>query len=173
MNALTFWKIVTKDTSDFLGRLVAFLADHGARYAVVGGQAVNAYAEPLVSLDLDLAIAADEVERLEKGLTERFQVARFAHGLNLSQSGSDLRVQIQTDPRYAPFVERAAIRTVLGLDLPVADIRDVLQGKIWAALDPTRRPTKRAKDRLDILRLLEAHPELTELVPTELRSALY
>jgi hypothetical protein len=36
----------------------------GARYCVIGGQAVNAYAEPVVSLDLDLALAPGEIERL-------------------------------------------------------------------------------------------------------------
>ena len=52
-------------------------------------------------------------------------------------SGLDLRVQIQTDPRYADFVDRAEIRDVLGTPLPVASLRDVLQGKVWAAQDPS------------------------------------
>ena len=44
--------------------------------------------------------------------------------------GSDLRVQIQTDPRYFPFIDRAAVREVLGLSLPVASLEDVLAGKV-------------------------------------------
>lgn len=53
MRALAFWKTVTVDRTDFLDRLIALLTDHGIRYCVVGGQAVNAYAEPVVSLDLN------------------------------------------------------------------------------------------------------------------------
>jgi hypothetical protein len=88
--------------------------------------------------------------------------------LNISSPGSDLRVQIQTDPRYGEFVEHALVRDVLGLNLPVAAIEDVLQGKIWAASDSTQRPTKRRKDLLDIERILEAYPSLRPRVPEEI-----
>jgi hypothetical protein len=40
----------------------------------------------------------------------------------------------------------------------------VLQGKIWAVSEDTRRPTKRRKDLLDIERLLENYPHLRERV---------
>lgn len=88
--------------------------------------------------------------------------------LNLSQSGSALRVQIQTDPRFASFPGRATIRDVLGFPLPVAAVEDVLDGTVWAASDPTRRPNKRRTDLLDIERLLESLPRLRERVPADL-----
>ena len=56
--------------------------------------------------------------------------------------------------------------------LPVAQPEDVLQGKVWAALDPTQRPSKRQKDLADIARLLEAYPALREQVPPELLARL-
>ncbi len=115
------------------------LDNNGIQYCVIGGQAVNAYVEPLVSLDLDLAVAADQLERVEKLLGEQFSLKRFAHSLDVSTPGSDLRVQVQTDPRYAEFVPRAARRSVLGLVVPVARLEDVLSGKIWAAQDVKRR----------------------------------
>jgi hypothetical protein len=74
-------------------------------------------------------------------------------------------VQIQTDPRYVAFVERAAVRDVLGIPLPVAALDDVLQGKIWAATDVSRRPSKRRKDLLDIERILESYLDLRPRVP--------
>ena len=58
MRAETFWKIVTADSTGFLERLLARLAEHAVRFRVVGGQGVNAYVDPVVSLDLDLAILA-------------------------------------------------------------------------------------------------------------------
>jgi len=90
----------------------------------------------------------------------------------VTQPGSRVRVQIQTDARHATFVERAAVREVLGLRLPVAGLEDALQGKVWAALAPERRPSKRRKDRLDIERLLEAEPEPRDRVPQQIRERL-
>lgn len=172
MRALEFWKTVTVDDSGVLDRLIGLLTERKVRYCVIGGQAVNAYVEPLVSLDLDLAVAAEELTRLESILPPGFRVERFPHSLNVSWPGSDLRVQFQLDPRYSEFVPRAAEREVLGLLLPVAAVDDVLRGKVWAALDPTRRPSKRQKDLADIARLLEAYPQLRARVPAELLARL-
>jgi hypothetical protein len=51
-------------------------------------------------------------------------------------------------------------------------VEDVLQGKIWAASDSSRRPTKRRKDLLDIERILENYPSLRERVPPALSTLL-
>jgi hypothetical protein len=131
-----FWKTVAVDESDLLESFIALLAEKGISYCLVGGQAVNAYVEPLVSLDLDVVVAVDQLAQLEKTLQERYTLERFPHSLNVSVPGSNLRIQIRTDPRYFPFVQRSSMKTVLGLTLPVASLADVLQGKIWAASDP-------------------------------------
>lgn len=172
MRALTFWQMVTVDRSDFLKAFLEILAKEHIRFAVIGGQGVNAYAEPVVSLDLSLVVAADQLEPLASLLEMRFRLERFPHSLNVSDPGSALRIQIQTDPRYPAFVERAAPREVLGVNLPVAEIRDVLQGKVWAASDASRRPSKRLKNLADIARMLEGHPELKALVPEEILARL-
>jgi hypothetical protein len=118
MRVETFWKTVTVDRSNFLESLIDLLQDNRIRYCVIGGQGVNAYVDPLVSLALDLVIAVDQLALVESLLRTRFQVASFPHSLNISAEGSDLRVQIQTDPRYFDFVERASARQVLGVELP-------------------------------------------------------
>ncbi len=168
MRALTFWKTIVADQADFLERLVGLLREHNIRFCVIGGHAVNAYVEPVVTLDLDIVVATDQVDRVEALLASHFQVKRFAHSMNVSAPGSDLRVQIQTDPRYTPFVDRASEKAVLGIVLPVASLEDTLQGKVWAVQDPRRRASKRQKDLADIARLLEAYPELRTRVPQEI-----
>ncbi len=172
MQALDFWKTVTMDHSNLLETLIAFLREHKIEFCVIGGQAVNAYVEPLVSLDLDLAVAMRQIEAVESLLGQRFTLKRFPHSLNITIPNSDVRVQVQTDERYSSFLEHATTRTVLGMDLPIAAIEDVLQGKIWAFSDTDRRGSKRQKDLADIARIIEKFPDLRDKVPQEIRARL-
>jgi hypothetical protein len=172
MQALEFWKTVTMDYSNLLENLISFLREHEIEFCVIGGQAVNAYVEPLVSLDLDLAVAINQIEKVKALLEKKFSVKSFPHSLNISIPNSDVRVQIQTDERYSKFLQRASVKNVLGMELPVASIEDVLQGKIWAVSDSERRGSKKQKDLADIARILEAYPELRNNVPQEILSKL-
>lgn len=167
MLARTFWKLVVRDRADVLTGLLRTLADCRARYCVIGGVAVNAYVEPHITLDFDLVIAADDLETVERHLAASFDLARFAHSTNVSSQDSDLRVQITADPRYQPFLDRAELRLVLGIEMRVASLPDVLQGKIWAAVSEGRRKAKQQKDLFDISRLVEAYPELRASVPDD------
>lgn len=163
-----FYNRVTVGGGVVIETLLELLEEHGIRYCVIGGQAVNHYAEPLVSLDLDLVIATEQLEDVERLLAAHFAIRRFPHSLNIEFKDSDLRVQIQTDPRYGDFVDRAQTGEVLGIVMSIADVRDVLKGKVWAAQDPSRRASKRQKDLADIARLIEADSELRSLVPGEI-----
>jgi hypothetical protein len=174
MQARTYWRTVTVD-QDFLDRVLEMLDTRQVRFCVIGGVAVNAYVEPLVSLDLDLVVAFNALANIEAVLrgTVPFTVEAFPHSLNISASNSDLRVQFQLDLRYQAFLDRAKPQPVLGLVLPVAAIEDVLQGKCWAAEDRTRRASKRSKDLTDVTRLLEAYPDLRARVPTTILARLF
>ncbi len=172
MDDRQFTNRVTNSQEDFLQNFLDLLKDLDAPFCVIGGLAVNAYTEPVVSLDLDLVVISDRVEELTKLLERRFTVHKFPHSINVSSHASDLRIQLQTDPRYQDFIARASQQTVLGYDIPVAALEDVLQGKIWAFSDPTRRPSKRQKDLADIMRLVETHPRLSALLPAQLRERL-
>ena len=172
MQASEFWKAVTVDESGFLDRLLDLLEREKVRYCVVGGQAVNAYVEPLVSLDLDLALAGGELDRILDRFGYEFVVERFPQRLNLASKDSRLRVQIQLDPRYAAFVDRAELRDVLGRRLPVASLEDLVDGKVWAASDPTRRSSKCQEDLADLARLIERFPHLADRIPESLRAKL-
>ena len=90
MRAEIFWKTVTLDHSNFLESLITLLEGQGIRYCVIGGQGVNAYVEPLVSLDLDLVIAVDQLQIVEPLLSARYELVRFPHSLNIAAAGSNL-----------------------------------------------------------------------------------
>lgn len=170
MTEKQFLNALGNGSEDVLQLVLDVLSEHSAPYCVIGGLAVNAYAEPVVSLDLDIVIAADEIDIVCKILEGRFRIERFAHSVNLSAGTSDLRIQLQTDPRYQGFIGRAAARSVLGYTMNVASVEDVLQGKIWAYSDSQRRTSKRQKDLADIARLVETYPRLREHLPEEIRA---
>jgi hypothetical protein len=172
MTKKEFLHRISGSKEDVLGRLFGLLEDLGIPYCVIGGLAVNAYAEPVVSLDLDLVVLADRVAGLLEALPGGFKAKAFPNSLNLTSSKTDLRIQIQTDPRYQAFLPGARKKDVLGYRIPVARIEDVLKGKAWAALDPKRRPSKRQKDLSDILRLVEVRKDLAVMLPADLKKTL-
>jgi hypothetical protein len=171
MTGKTFLNRVAHGETDVVALLLSLLEQTGAGYCVIGGLAVNAYAEPVVSLDLDIVIVTDRVQALcEAASSKGAKIERFEHRINLSVPDSDLRIQIQTDPRYQEFIPRAVQRDVLGYTMAVAALEDVLRGKIWAYHDEHQRKSKRQKDLADILRVLETHPELKDRIPPEIRA---
>lgn len=172
MTKRDFTRRILNGKKDVLQEFLDRLRDRKIPFCVIGGLAVNAYVEPVVSLDLDIVVADDRLHGLQKSLPAGSKARKFAHSLNISCRGSDLRIQVQTDPRYQAFLSKARTKDVLGYKMPVARVEDVLQGKIWAALDETRRPSKRQKDLADILRLVEKRPSLAGLIPARLKSRL-
>ncbi len=161
------------DRSGFLERVVSLIAESGVRYCVIGGVAINAYAPPIVTEDLDVVVAVDDLPAIRALLETHFRVRSFPHSLNVYDPGSRLQLQLHSDPALAAFVQRAAMREVMGLDLPVASPGDLLSAKIAAARDVQRRPSKRQKDLADILRLIEAFPDLRGSVPADLEARLF
>ncbi len=170
MTGKEFMNSVANGRTDIVQVLLDVLVDTGSAYCVIGGLAVNAYAEPVVSLDLDLVVGLEDIGTVSGAAASRgLKAEEFPHSVNLSSPESDLRIQLQRDTRYQDFIPRAAERNVLGYRMRVASIEDVLQGKMWAYLDERRRRSKRQKDLADIYRLVEEHPELVRLLPPELR----
>ncbi|MEW6669523.1 MAG: hypothetical protein AB1512_30300 [Thermodesulfobacteriota bacterium] len=173
MTGKEFINCLANGKLDIIQTILDLLTETGSRYCLIGGLAVNAYVEPVVSLDLDIVVAVEDIETVSKRAGERgFTVERFQHSVNLTSKGSDLRIQLQTDPRYQGFITNAETRKVLGYEMKVARLADVLQGKVWAYVDKERRKSKRQKDLADILRILEAYPELEEALPQNLRDEL-
>ena len=172
MSSLAFWKAVVQDKSNFLERVIGLLEESGFDYCVIGGVAVNAYAEPVVTQDLDLVLSRADLAPARVLLEKHFKVQEFEHSLNVYDPGSKLQVQLQKDPRIEGLLDRAERRDVMDLVIPVASPHDLLRLKIAAALEPTRRASKRLKDMADLRRLIDAFPALEPEVPVELRSSL-
>lgn len=170
-----FLNSLANGKSDVIQLFLNLLEKLKLDYCVIGGLAVNAYAEPVASLDLDLVLAIGDIEKLLKQFEvskEKFSVKKFTHSLNLEHPDSDLRIQIQTDEIYQPFIKNGTIKKVLGYEMKVASLEDLLKGKIWAYSDEERRKSKRQKDLADIMRLVETHPNLSKLLPEKIKKLI-
>jgi hypothetical protein len=173
MTGKEFVNSLANSKSDIVQIFLDILSETGSRYCLIGGLAVNAYVEPVVSLDLDIVPAVEDVGAICRAARERgFSVEVFEHSVNITSSNSDLRIQLQEDPRYQRFVSNAADRNVLGYTMKVARIEDVLMGKVWAYMDKQRRRSKRQKDLADIFRIVEKFPHLEKTLPQNLREEL-
>ena len=95
-----------------------------------------------------------------------FTAKKFKWSVNL-KSRSKVLVQISTEEIYREFPERSVPADIHGILMRVASLPDTLHGKILAWQDPERRASKRQKDLLDIMRLVEAHPKLRKLLPAD------
>ena len=173
MTGKEFFNSLANGKSDILQLLLEILAETESRYCVIGGLAVNAYVDPVVSLDVDIVLASHDVDTVVKTAKDRgLKVEEFEHSINLISPGSDLRIQIHTDPRYQEFIAGAELRDVLGYKMKVAKLEDVLDGKVWAYMDKSRRRSKRQKDLADVLRITEAFPEMATKLPQFLKEEL-
>jgi hypothetical protein len=168
MTAKEIYESVTNGGSTDFAEAAAIL-DRTGRWCLIGGLAVNCYVEPVYTIDADIVVASANLVRVRENLaTAGFHFEGFAHLLNASKPGSQLQIQFTQDARYQNFIDRAERRDVLGNSVPVAALEDIVQGKLWAWKDSERRPTKRKKDELDLMRIAEAFPELRPGLPSEI-----
>lgn len=172
MTASEVFEAVTGSGSSDFATLVSILNRRGA-WCLIGGLAVNCYVEPVYTLDADVVVIASELPVIKDELIKAgFSVEEFPHSLNARMSKSDLRIQFSLDPRYQDFVNDTTIREVLGQQVPVASLANVVRGKIWAWSDERRRVSKRKKDELDLIRILEAYPATRHTMPQEIKDQL-
>lgn len=172
MTGKEFFEKTTHTKSGFIDEFFSLLKKKQIDYCVIGGLAVNAYTEPVVTLDLDIVIAARKAKELTDELKKHYTVKEFPNSINVYSEKSDLRIQIQTAPELQKYLDNASEKEVLGYKLRVASIEDVFKSKIAAAIEPERRESKRLKDQADLLRLIEVKPDLKELLPEKLRDSL-
>jgi hypothetical protein len=170
MTASEVFESVTGSGSSDFAVLVRILNKHGS-WCLIGGLAVNCYVEPVYTLDADIVVTSTELPAIKNELlAAAFGVEEFPHSLNAKMPGSDLRIQLSLDPRYQDFLKQSHIVEVFGEHVPVASLADIVRGKIWAWGDEKRRPTKRKKDELDLMRILEAYPETRDSMPEAIKN---
>ena len=170
MTGKQFYDWQTSGGTDDVMRLVDCLERADVPWCAIGGIAVNHWAEQtMVTQDVDFVVAADAIERAVSLLEEAgFRTERFEWSINF-KGHSAVSIQLSTEDFYRDFPSRAVAADVNGILLRVACLEDTFKGKIKAWSEPGRRQSKRLKDLADIARLVEAHPNLREMLPDELK----
>jgi hypothetical protein len=147
------FELATKGGYTEFKQLIGLLRRLNVNWCLIGDAAVNAYVEPIYMVDVHFVVT--EISEELRNFTAKA-----------------LRVQFSTDPVYRCFISRSEIRGVFGEQVPVACLRDLVSSKIDAWKSVTRKAWKRSKDEADLLRLTEGYPEITSLLPDELRGKL-
>jgi len=171
MTGKQFFDWQTVGGTDDVMRFVDALEKADIVWCAIGGVAVNHWAaEPIVTQDVDFVVASDSIERAEKALIDAgFKSEHHQWSINFKGT-SRVSLQLSTEDFYRDVAERGQAADVHGILLRVASLEDTLAGKIKAWSEPTRRQSKQAKDFTDIVRLVEAHPQLWDRLPEKLRT---
>lgn len=173
MTAKRFYDWQTAGGTDDVMRLVTCLERADIPWCAIGGVAVNHWAdEPMVTQDVDFVVATEWIDKAVELLdAEGFESTRFEWSVNFKGS-SKVSLQLSTEDFYQNFASRSVPADVHGILLRVASLHDTLAGKIKAWNAAERRQSKRIKDLGDISRLVEAHPELWDELPAELKNQI-
>lgn len=170
MTAKQFYDWQTSGGTDDVMRLVDCLERADVTWCAIGGVAVNHWAtQPMVTQDVDFVVATEAVERAVSLLEEaEFTCEKFDWSINF-KGRSAVSFQLSTEDFYRDFPSRAVAADVHGILLRVASLEDTLKGKMKAWSDSQTRQSKRLKDLTDIARLIEAHPNLWNMLTADLK----
>ncbi len=173
MTAKQFYDWQTSGGTNDVMRLVDCLERADIEWCVIGGVAVNHWAEqPMVTQDVDFVVASESIEHVVSLLEDAgFRYEKFDWSINF-KGRSAVSIQLSTEDFFRDFPSRAVAADVHGILMRVASLEDTLRGKIKAWSEPERRQSKRIKDLADIARLVEAHPQLWDMLAEELKQQI-
>jgi hypothetical protein len=141
--------------------LFRILEENEARYALIGGLAVQLWGEEArTTLDIDVAVNSYEsVPRAALEAAGFRLLERHEHSENW-MGPDDTPVQFSDDPTFASLIEHAVTRSFEGGRVRVAPAIELVRSKLRAARDDARRPSKRLRDLADAQALIEREPDL-------------
>lgn len=145
---------------DTYKRVIAVLDREGIGWTVVGAHAVNCFAEPRATVDIDLVVDARKLKVLLRSLEREFGKL-LVDDIGAAQRLIDLSVDLIRSDNHALF--RAALeegRVLAGVRVPPPELLMAL--KFLAATSPWRRAADRAQDVADLINVYESVGEELE-----------
>ena len=137
MTLRQFYDWQTAGGAGDVSTLVRILEEHAVPWCMIGGLAVNHWAEePMATADVDLVIATDRLDSCLAALAAAgFTATPFEWSVNL-KGRSTVSIQISTEDFYKTDPERAVPADVHGILMRVASLEDTLRGKLKAWTEP-------------------------------------
>lgn len=135
-------------------RVIRVLERTGVRWTVVGAHAVNTYAEPRATVDIDLVIDARMLPAALDALEREFGEL-VVDDIGAAERVKNLSVDLIRSDNHVMF--RAALDEALdrgGVRVPPPELLIAL--KFLAACSPWRRAAERAQDIADLIKVYEA-----------------
>lgn len=130
-------------------RVIAVLEREGVRWTVIGAHAVNTYAEPRATVDIDLVIDARKLKTALAALEREFG-SLVVDDIGAAERLMNLSVDLVRSDNHALFhaaLEQGQARG--GVRVPPPELLIAL--KFLAATSPWRRPAERAQDIADLI----------------------
>ena len=152
------------DKERVLASLAHILVSERTPYALIGGVAVQFYIEePRATADIDVALPRPDWLPSNRLIEAGFSYAGehdWTENWRAPAGPGKKRLAIQFSIReeMAGVVDRG-IDVDVGFPLRIAALPDLIQLKLDAAGEKSRRLIKRKRDMLDVEELLEVHPE--------------
>ncbi len=138
-------------------------------YCVTGGFAVNAYAKPVITPECEFVIPLDYIKELMPVLDKKYCVEMRRDSMLLTSPDSELKILIHTEAGLHKLIDSSSERDILGYRMPVAAVADLFGVIAGKAETSQQKPADKEKHFLDLLRLIEAEPELKKQLPESLK----
>jgi len=142
--------------------------DHQVPYVVAGGIALQLYNTNVrATVDVDIVSLGDQFTRLKQaepwgqyGFELVFDRRRF---IKLRHTASNVEIDINVDPRFARLLSERVAETVDGQPIFFCSPTNLAFTKLRTQRsDWAREPVKRLQDRVDLMTILRAHPDMLE-----------
>ncbi len=87
MKTNEFFKKLTNSEFDIIKEIIGIIEKNKIDYCVIGGMAMNAYCDPLLTLDFDIVVEKDKLKGLRKILKDKgFKIKSYPFTYEIKHS---------------------------------------------------------------------------------------
>ncbi len=168
LEALVVRKDLQQDKRQALLAVTRMFDDFGVPYAVTGGVALQLYSTEIrYTVDLDFVSSRRDFRVIVEaqpwsryGLELVFDRRRY---IKLRHGASNVDIDINLDTRFLPLLESRVVEQVEGHAIRFVSLVSLAVAKLRTQrTDWPRNADKRLQDRVDLMRVLGAHPEIVD-----------
>lgn len=172
LEGLVLREDLQQDKRSALLAVVRMFDDFQVPYVITGGVALQLYsAEIRYTVDLDVVSSRREFKPINEaqpwnryGLELVFDRRRY---IKLRHASSNVDIDVNLDTRFLPLLEAPTVEPVEGTSIRFVSLANLAVAKLRTQRhDWPRNEEKRLQDRVDLMRVLRANPQIADAVRT-------